>query len=183
MGTRLSSMKRREVSRTRRSSSESRESNSIKSTPLNLKTGIISSLGTVRYSPGGQKCERPNQDSRSKLAEATNRVKPYAVAWQLSPERLILMRCWSVLVSAAPSSGQITKVAEGEYHVRGGEAGHLSKNALDHRILYTGIYTRKQGYLESAGARIAARRYSCSNSIKCWIGDFALFAQDGKRRR
>jgi len=57
------------------------------------------------------------------------------------------------------------KVAEGEYRVRGGEAGHLSKNALDHRILYT----REQGYRESAEPGLRPRRYSCSNSIKCWI--------------
>src|SRR6185437_3583856 len=40
MGTRLSSMNFRVLSRTRRSSSESKESNSMKSTFLNLKGGI-----------------------------------------------------------------------------------------------------------------------------------------------
>src|SRR5205085_6417848 len=40
IGIRFSSMKRRAVSRTSRSSSFSRESSSMKSTPLNLKGGI-----------------------------------------------------------------------------------------------------------------------------------------------
>src|SRR5205823_5096901 len=44
IGIRLSSMNLRVLSRTRRSSSERSESNSMKSTPLNLKGGIQDSL-------------------------------------------------------------------------------------------------------------------------------------------
>src|SRR5437660_7027979 len=47
MGMRLSSMNLRVLSRTRRSSSDSSESNSMKSTPLNLKGGIRISLGAA----------------------------------------------------------------------------------------------------------------------------------------
>src|SRR5947209_7270339 len=79
IGTRLSSIKRREVSRTSRSSSESSESNSMKSTPLNLKTGIVSFFAddVVRRDYGTRKIRRktPVPVSRSKLAEATGRVK------------------------------------------------------------------------------------------------------------
>src|SRR5260370_42505476 len=53
MGMRLASMKRRVVSRTRRSSWLSMESNSMKSTPLNLKTGIGFLLVLDDIPPGG----------------------------------------------------------------------------------------------------------------------------------
>src|SRR5258708_27947130 len=76
IGTRLSSIKRRAVSRTRRSSSVSRESNSMKSTPLNLKTGIFSSSHAGRART--ELLHTLRQGRRSKLAEATGRVKPCA---------------------------------------------------------------------------------------------------------
>src|SRR5579859_560132 len=79
IGMRFSSMKRRAVSRTRRSSSVSRESNSMKSTPLNLKTGIFSSsVGPIYCRTSGRVTQRakPAQGRLPKLAEANRTVKP-----------------------------------------------------------------------------------------------------------
>src|SRR5262249_436371 len=78
IGTRFSSMKRRVVERTRRSSSESRESNSMKSTPLNLKTGITPLPFQNWVSAGWARCRKstPAQGKPYKLAEERGRVKP-----------------------------------------------------------------------------------------------------------
>src|SRR5215813_9038757 len=78
IGTRFASIIRRVVERTRRSSSESRESNSMKSTPLNLKTGITPLPFQNWVSAGWARCRKstPAQGKPYKLAEQRGRVKP-----------------------------------------------------------------------------------------------------------
>jgi len=74
MGMRLSSMNLRVVSRTKRSSSESNESNWMKSTPRNLMAGMVNLLRGQTYegSRGGEWGQRHTKRARQ---EHDNTVK------------------------------------------------------------------------------------------------------------
>src|SRR5205085_6502273 len=78
MGTRLSSMNLRVLSRTRRSSSESSESNSMKLTPLNLKGGIRISLGAA---VGGSNADEIGVLGKQIRVTDSRTCHPEALCW------------------------------------------------------------------------------------------------------
>src|SRR5580693_1174305 len=94
MGTRLSSMNLRVVSRTRRSSSVSSESNWMKSTPRNLMAGMMDLLAGQTYDGSrgegwGQTCDRGERSVELRSTDSRGRLSPHAPGYETDREGLL----------------------------------------------------------------------------------------------